>query len=656
MDHNKKAHLATISALSAVCIASGTWASEQITSLDPIVVYSFNNDQFAEDADRNMSIYVSRDSIEAAETGNLRDVFADHASVTVGGAMPIAQKVFVNGVDALNLNMTIEGAMQNNRAFHHVTANAIDPALLRAVRVDAGIAAADSGPNALGGSVAFQVIDALDLLREGETLGGKVGLSFDNNSETFTQSLTGFGVAEGFDLLAFAKNAKGQNYETGDDETITGTGANLQAGLIKAGYTSASGHRIEATGLVLKDKEKRQKRANFGGLGGAQQALRTYDTLRKTFSMRYEHMDPSDLFDPEIVLGFSENQIDAAKIEGDPKTANSEGTSNTFNGKLANTFHVREDLRFTTGMDFYRKRSRYDDEGSHLEERSSNIGAFGQLRWDATSALQMSVGGRFDHQNFEGTNDFSKKVSGFSGNSSVAYEVIEGLKLKAGVATVFGGIPLEDNYTFNPGWDYSKLKSTRSNNVTAGFEFERSGFSFSGEVFQTNIQRARSIVPGSVELTNMDIVTKGFNLAAGYGWGNGRAKLTYSNTEVEVEGNAASSYAAQDFAAPLGQVIAFTASHRLDEYNLTVGGNIQGAFEYKTGSGESDRLLKGYAAVGLFAEYEPEQIDGLKLRLEANNLFDADYADRGTYGSDFSDVQTLKEPGRSFKIAGSYRF
>lgn len=168
--------LVSVCVLNGAYFSTGAAAQDSVDAseeLDPVVVYSFNNDRFAVAADRNTSIYVSTQAIEAAEMGDLRDVFAENASVTVGGGIPIAQKIFVNGVDALNLNMTIEGAMQNNRAFHHVTANAIDPALLRAVRVDAGVAAADSGPNVLGGSIAFQLIDALDLLEDGETMGAK---------------------------------------------------------------------------------------------------------------------------------------------------------------------------------------------------------------------------------------------------------------------------------------------------------------------------------------------------------------------------------------------------------------------------------------------------------------------------------------------------
>ncbi|WP_108820533.1 TonB-dependent receptor plug domain-containing protein [Pseudovibrio sp. Alg231-02] len=640
--------LVSVCVLNVAYFSTGAAAQDSVDAseeLDPVVVYSFNNDRFAVAADRNTSIYVSTQAIEAAEMGDLRDVFAENASVTVGGGIPIAQKIFVNGVDALNLNMTIEGAMQNNRAFHHVTANAIDPALLRAVRVDAGVAAADSGPNALGGSIAFQLIDALDLLEDGETMGGKATLSFDTNGNTFSQALTGFAEHNGFDILAFAKNAKGQDYTSGGNWEIPGTGANLQTGLLKAGYTSETGHRFEVSGMMLKDKEERAFRANIGSLTSKpNDTTRLYDTLRKSFSFRYEHLEPTDLVDPEVVLGFSENNIDV------PVPYGSNGTSNTLNGKIANTFRLTEDIGFTTGFDFYRKTANYDDPSSDLEEVAHNFGSFGQVRWTPSSALKLSAGLRLDHQRFEGLGDFDTSVTGLSGNSSASYEVLEGLKLKAGYATVFGGIALEDNYTFSSSWDYSDIKSSRSHNVTAGLEFERSGFLLSGEIFRTDISDARS------RDANVDVLTEGFNLAAGYKWTSGSAKITYSNTRVEVDGDAADSYVAQDFAAPLGQVIAFNVSHKLEDYGLIIGGDVQGAFDYDTGSGDSNRTLDGYAVVGLFAEYEPEQVDGLKLRLEANNIFDEDYSDRGTYGGDYQSVNTLKEPGRSFSLTANYRF
>ncbi|MCV6602318.1 MAG: TonB-dependent receptor plug domain-containing protein, partial [Cohaesibacter sp.] len=186
----KASYLCGIAALALTVAAPAATYAQEAEELDTIYVKSnYNKDRFAEAADRNFSTYISEKAIKEAQSGDLKDLFAEEASITVGGGIPIAQKIFVNGVDMLNLNVTIDGAMQNNRSFHHVTANAIDPGLLKAVRVDAGIAAADSGPNATAGSVAFQTKDALDFLKGDDKFGGRTLFSADSNSLTFSEAL-----------------------------------------------------------------------------------------------------------------------------------------------------------------------------------------------------------------------------------------------------------------------------------------------------------------------------------------------------------------------------------------------------------------------------------------------------------------------------------
>ena len=97
-------------------------------ALDPL--YFEQLDGLAGAADRATSMYVSGRELEHARTGDLKDLFSGIASVSVGGAIPVAQKIFVNGVDMLNLGVVVDGTAQNNRTFHHATANAIDPGLL----------------------------------------------------------------------------------------------------------------------------------------------------------------------------------------------------------------------------------------------------------------------------------------------------------------------------------------------------------------------------------------------------------------------------------------------------------------------------------------------------------------------------------------------
>lgn len=618
-------------------------AQENTVELEPIVVENYNKDRFAKAADRNTAIYISEDAINAAQDGDMKDLFSEEASVTVGGGIPIAQKIYVNGVDQLMLNVTIDGAMQNNRAFHHTTANAIDPGLLKAVRIDAGVAPADAGPNALAGSIAFQTLDATDLLVDGKNFGGKALLSFDTNSETFSQALTLYARAGNFDVLGYVKNAKGEDYTTGSNWIIPGTAADLQSFLVKGGFTSDAGDRLEISAQILNDKAFRPFRANFGGLISGS-PTRLYDTKRKNFAFNYSHLKPGDMWDPEVTLGYSVNEINV------PVPYGSEGTSDTLNGKLANTFTFNTVNTVTAGADFYIKSSNYIGPASDLEEEIDNVGFFAQARLQPFDPLKVSFGVRYDRQGFEGIGDFSDTVDGASGNASVAYEIIDGLTLKAGYSNIFGGIVLEDNYVFSPAWDYTGLKSSRARNVNTGFEFKKSNFRFSGEIFSLKVTDAR-VVTG-----NVDFESKGFNLAAGYNWVNGRVSLTYSNSDVKVNKTNASTFEALDLAAPLGEIIAFNISHTFLAYNLTVGGSIQAALGYETKSTVSNQDITGYTVVNLFAEYKPEQLNGLSIRLAANNLFDKDYADRGTYGQDFASVLPLKEPGRSFLATASYEF
>ena len=182
--------------------------------------------------------------------------------------MPVAQKIFVNGVDMLNLAVTLDGVAQNNRALHHVSANAIDPGLLKAARADAGAAPADAGPHAIAGSVVFETVGAADILSDDAVFGDDLRLAYADNGDTFTRALTLATRHQGFELLAYVKSATGSDYTTGGGETIAGTAANLQSGLLKFALEAPESHGLELSGMVLADDALRRHRANIGEVVG----------------------------------------------------------------------------------------------------------------------------------------------------------------------------------------------------------------------------------------------------------------------------------------------------------------------------------------------------------------------------------------------------
>lgn len=643
-------HLASSSALALLALPGQALQAQDATAvftLDPITIQQ--RDDLGQAADRATSMYVSERDLEHARAGDMKDVFSGIASVSVGGALPLTQKIFVNGVDMLNLGVTMDGTPQNNRAFHHVSANAIDPGLLKQVRADATVSPADAGPGALAGSVVFETVDASDILDSGNTFGGNLRLSYSDNGETLQSALTLAGQGGGFEWLLYGKMADGSDYESGAGERIHGTRAALESYLAKAAY-EAGGHRFEFSAQHLDDSSLRQERANFGGRNGVTDALTLYDTTRETYALSYETPDATGLWDPRVHLGFSESRIDK------PEPWDSNGTSDTASVTLENTFNLGGDDTVTAGLDYQRKTGHYYSENATYPaddtESSRNLGLFAQARLNPTDRLKASFGARYDRQQFTGVNGFEGTFQGASGNASLTYALTDSLALRGGLSSVFGGLVIEDNYLFEGlrgAGAYDALEPVRADNATLGFDWTRGDLTLSGEVFVTQMSNARS------STSTFDFESRGFNLGASYGWASGFARATLSHSTVKVDGSAAGSWNAQDFGAPLGTVMAFEIEQQTGIDGLTIGGGIDVALDEEAPD-PSLNDYEGYTVVNAWAEYVPAGMPNLTIRAGVNNLFDVEYADRATYGAEYASITTLKEPGRTISLVAVSRF
>ncbi|MBR3371921.1 MAG: TonB-dependent receptor [Rhodobacteraceae bacterium] len=657
--HRPKHYLAVFFCTSALAIVSAQTAPAQQSGglhlgqlvLDPAFMRAQDPDGNA--ADRTNSHYVADAELDRARMGNLRTLFSGIASVSVGGGIPVAQKIFVNGVDMLNLGVTLDGVSQNNRIFHHTSANAFDPGLMKSVRVDAGAAAADAGPHAMAGAVVMETVDAADVLLAGRAVGGNARLSYASNGRTPSGSVTLAARHGGFEGLGYLKRAKGSDYRTGAGAPVAGSAADLTSGLLKFAYQTPEGHRFELSGLRMMDDALRPFRANMIGVGAPREPRR-YDTTRDTFSLSYENTAADGFWDPRIVLGRSRVRVGVDQPLS-PALGTSWGDSSTLSAKVENRIHLGDLGTVTAGVDYYDRASTYRDTATApLRETARNTGAYAQARLDPTQALSLSFGLRFDRQDVTGVNGWQSSFSGFSGNLSAAYALSDAFSLRAGASSVFGGLSLEDNFIFNPAWDYSGMRAARSTNYTIGFDFEADQFRLDGEVFVTRIDNARVSVYAQNALG--DAESRGFNLGLGYGWDGGYLRASYSQSKLKVDGQVSDSYSALDLGAPLGGVMALEAQHQPRNSDFAFGGSVQAAKAYQTVAAGSDRAIPGYVVANLFAEYHAPNIKGLVLRAEVNNLFDTLYADRATYGADFNSVTPFYEPGRSFSLTTALRF
>ncbi|WP_411838255.1 TonB-dependent receptor domain-containing protein [Paracoccus sp. ME4] len=609
-------------------------------------------------ADRPGQIAPSPEQIEDARTGSLEDVFRAEPSVSVSSGIAIAERVFVNGIDEQQLSVTVDGAAQNNRMFHHTGTNMIDPALLKAARVDPGVAPADAGFAALGGSIAYETKSALDLLEDGRDMGGRVTLGYGDNGGTGTAAVTLFGRRGPVDAMIYAKRATGDAYEDGNGRTVPFTGADLTSQALKLGATFGD-WRAELGAIRFQDDALRPYRANFGGTIGGRPVpeSRRYALDQSTQTLTIRRTVADGLLDPEIRIARSRSELDTTDLPtpGTVQPDFNNGDADTVSVVVQNRMQVAG-FEVTAGVDNYRTAARYEGQfrgiAAAFREDRTTTGVFAQAR-GAVGDLDVSGGLRHDFSRFTGAGGQEIDTEGTSANVDVSWAATPELTFNGGLSSVFGGTQLASVYELDSPFllerAYDALNPTRAHNAVLGAEWRRGGTTLGAELFRTRIDDIRK------GLVSRDLESEGFRLSARQDWQGGFAALRYSDTDVTLDGAPASSFDLRELGTVPGGMLTLEARHEVMA-GLSLGGIVQHAIEEDGRGADVDSDWPGYTVVDVFAEYEPAGLRNVTLRAEVNNLFDRAYADRATYGADFTSVVQQLEPGRSIALTADLRF
>lgn len=633
----------------------GTVAVDGATVLDPISAFGGGKLGAGE-------IVITSEELELKHPANIADVFSGEPGISVGSSLPMSQKVYVHGIEETNLAVTIDGSRQNNKVFHHSGTNLIDPGLLKAVGVDAGVAPADAGPGALGGAISYETKDARDML-DGDGFGGFATSSYNFNSDTITTGVSAYGIREGFEFLGYFNFGNGNDFSAGNGSDVEGTSTDLLSGIGKLAYEFDSGDRVEISHERVHDDAPRPFRANVGFIDGRppwEPRVRDYKLDRQNTVFTYTDSTPEGWWDPKLLLAYSRSELEvpvflppALAIPPYPAT----GTTDSFNGKFENKFSF--DIgNVIAGIDFYDDKAELEDLFEPATEKSRNVGIYAQARIEPWDRTRLSFGARGDNQQFTGTTGEEWTNSGFSGNVSGEYDLVEDLlTAKAGYSHVWAGIPLAENFIMNPNWDYgSGPEPVTADNYVVGLEATYNGFTLEGSVFQTDIDDARApryAVSRGIEAH--DVRSRGYEIGAGYTWGDGFFEVKYANIDVEIDGQPADSDLGTYLAAPAGQIVTLQAVHTVTDWGVTFGADAEIALDYDDVAVGSEPF-EGYEVFNAFVEYVPPSRPNLTLRADLKNIFDETYSDRATYGQEFGTVTPLYEPGRSFILSAKATF
>lgn len=641
---------------------------------------------------------VTTAEIEAYQANDLADIFRRTPSISVGGSVGIAQKIYIRGIEDALINVTVDGAPQTSTLFHHIGRVTIDPDLLRQVEVQAGAGEATSGPGAIGGAIRFRTKDASDLLEDGESFGGRLKVNqFSNDGRQYSGALYGQ-LNDDWGVLAYYNDIDRDNFEDGDGNEVLGTGADQQMAFVKFSGALDGGQRLSVS------YESRDEEGEFGARPNwhIQPGDMLYPSAaeRETVVANYAVYRGSEL-DLEVTLYNTESSFHGGRFDYISDIS-------TFGFDVRNTseFDIH---RITYGIDF-----RDDEVESYpatsdpvfpdrASEEGSVLGLYVQNHSQLTDALLLSYGLRYDDyeytqlipvSEFDGVPvpDTPTELSNaeVSINAGLSYRLTDEWTIGLGYAEATRGKEIGDGFT-NSEFLYDSvdtvvvdpgLKSEKVSNVEASLRYSAGRFDAKLAVFDAEIDDVIFGEFGSDAVYENigSVTTSGFELDLAYGWGSVETFFGFASADTELDPRLGlyddypgtidlNAYKFNGLGASRGDTINLGFDYAATS-NVDFGMNVTHVDDLAILSLYEDRELgwvpelfalekPSYTTVDAYAKWAATE--KLALHIAVTNLLNEQYRDHSSVGdyspnAGYGIVVGPWEAGRDIRLSATFSF
>lgn len=654
---------------------------------------------------------ISRDTLEQIQPSAMSDLLRDVPGLEFsGGPRRTGETPSIRGLGRENVLILLDGARQSFISAHDGRFF-LDPELVRTAEVVRGPASALYGSGAVGGVLAFETVDAADLLREDESFGVRLRSGYQSVNEEWLNSATVFWRSGGLDALAsFGFRSSGDiSLASGadlpsDDEITTG--------LVKFGYKLSDSLSADIAWQQFANNATEPN--NGQGTAGTGDATLDRDVDKDITSETWRGslvFNPaSELIDAQLTVykaTTSVDEFDASASRTTLREIRTDGVSL----RNASRFDLGGiDTMLTLGADWYEDQQEGTDSAAPdgvrsgvPDGRAEFTGVFAQV--EAVINRPIGLPGRLivipgvRHDSFESASDLNAGASSDSQVSprlGASYAPAEWLRLFASYSEGFRAPSLNELYLdgvhfpvphpvlFNPGTGSfvfvnnnfvpnPDLKPESSETAELGFGLDFSNAVTHGDRFQGKLSYfesdVRDLINLSVDFTydpTCFIAPAFFPCTAGTTNSANIDGATLKGWEAEASYDAPRWYSrlsastlegtdtatGEDIGTLTPDRLTLDAGVKLTEWNARFGGRLQaaGAFERRGLSGNALTIVEerpGYVVLHLYASWRPQMIDGLRIDAGIDNLLDHKY-ERVFEG--------VSEPGRNFKVALSWQF
>ncbi|MBR9808034.1 MAG: TonB-dependent hemoglobin/transferrin/lactoferrin family receptor [Alphaproteobacteria bacterium] len=705
----------TASALVLASSAAMAYADEAVPDEErreeAITVYGTSNPIPVFDYPGQVSV-ITREDIDfyapSAPSDMLRDVPGVEFS---GGPRRTGETPSIRGLSGQNVLVLLDGARQSFISAHDGRFF-LDPEIIGTAEVVRGPASALYGSGAVGGVMAFETVDAEDLLREGESWGARLRVGYQSVNEESYGTLTGFTHQGKFDGLASFGLRQSGDIELGNGASLP-SDDDIDMGLVKLGYEFSDALSADVSWQRFSNSAFEPNNGQ-GTLGTGDDVLDrnvNKDITTETWRLGLAFDPASDLINASMTLYDTESAVDEFDATV-PRTIGRNIETTGISLRNASEFTIGSARSvFTIGGDWYE-----DSQDGNDSETSDGVrsgvpngssefsGIFAQLETEIErpmglpGSLIIIPGIRYDE--FKSSSDLSEADSSddhVSPRLAASYGPVNWFRVFASYSEAFRAPSINELYLdgvhfsvphpilFNPGMGQMvfvsnsfvpnpDLKPETSETVEIGFGLDFADAFQKGDRLQGKISYFESDVEDLINLTvnfSYDPTCFAppayFPCTAGTTNSANVASAELEGVEGEVFYDAERIYARASFSSidgtdtetgsDLGTLtpdrVALDMGVKVPEWKARFGTRVQLASDFKRREDDgAGNLIVAEERDGytVFDLYASWQPEFLRgARLDAGI--------ENVFEEDYERVYSgVSEPGRNYKIALSYQF
>jgi hemoglobin/transferrin/lactoferrin receptor protein len=602
-------------------------------------------------------LLISQDDWQAQQAKNMADLFANEASVAVGGSLGVAQKLYLHGLEDLLLNVSLDGAVQSGSMFHHIGRLSLEPELLRQVEIQAGPGDATQGAGALGGSIDFVSKDAADLLLPGQNFTGllKGATASVNHGRKTNLTLAGQ-LHPDWGLLGSWSEQDTELQRDGAGQRWDGTAAEQRFTFIKLSGQLSEQQQLKFSVEQARDQGLRAQRPNWQ-ISSWNKAF-PLTTERKTQTLNYQFDADSALVNLRLAAYHSDTVLQQNARFG------------LYEGGVKNRgFDLRNGSQLGQHQLEYGVDQRHEE--THLAalekptvpvegEKARVHGVFLQDYWDFAPDWRLNAGVRFDDYQVTDMKKQQLSSNGLSPNLGLSHQVTAAWRLYGGYSSALRGRLTTNSFVLDNRSNAADLTAEQARHLQLGAEYQTGQLMLTSNLFRTRIDDAISEVK-KVYRNVGELQSQGFDLQLRYQLADWRFSAGVSQSKAELNQLPLNSYDHGSLGNQVGRTWTGRVSYQLDQH--WSGGISSRALQGKHNIQTSAGLIQqpGYAVHDLFINWQPAGLEGVRVDLALRNMFDKFYRDHATLADyqhlkGFEGLAGLPEAGRDFRLTLSWQF